>query len=112
MCHLASICVGTCIGHAEDSSTSVMQGKIDFIFKFAAIYAFATFASACMLRGLMTAEPLMLHTWCIMIHSARDALSAECGVEACLHNTARAKATPHVVPVGSPAWTMKSLMIL
>lgn len=48
MGYLASICIGTCVGHAEDSSTSVMQSAINFILKLAAIYAFSTFASACM----------------------------------------------------------------
>lgn len=62
MCHLTSICVGTGIGHAEDSSTSVMQGAVNFIFEFAAIYAFPTFASACMLPVLMAAKTCLLHT--------------------------------------------------
>lgn len=61
MCHLASICVGTGIGHAEDSSTSVMQGAINFILKFAAIYAFPTFASACMLSVLMATNSRCTH---------------------------------------------------
>lgn len=45
MCHLASIGVGTRISHAENSGTSVMQAAVDFILKFAAIYALSTLAS-------------------------------------------------------------------